>query len=444
MALSPSDLEGDPMDNKKGKHLTEDDRYQIDHGLKKGLSFKAISKNIGKDPSTISKEVRAHTVYEKRGSYGKRFNNCANRNDCTIKRLCTVCSHHKAKCALCGYCWQHCEFYEPVDCEKLKRPPYVCNGCPTDRRCTLERRYYKARYAQKEYELIRSESRSGFCITEDELAALNKVVSPLIRNGQSIHNISLNHSDEVHYSEKTLYNFMDAGLLDAKNLDLPRKVRFRVKRKKSSEFKVDKKCRIGRTYEDFKKFCEEHPDLPVVEIDTVEGKKGSAVLLTIYFKQQNLQLAYYRDANDSRSVTRIFHDLYDALGTELFKKLFPIVVADNGSEFSDPTAIEFDANGEQVSHVFYCDPQASFQKGGCENNHEMIRRIIPKGVDIAKYDQDKILLMMSHVNSYRRPILGDKSPYELFEFTYGKFVLEVFGLSRIDDDDIVLRPSLLS
>ena len=426
-----------------GKHLIEDNRYDIEHGLKKGLSFKAISKIVGKDPSTISKEVRNHIVFEKKAVYGRSFNDCRLRRDCAKKFSCPDCTGRSKRCSFCGKCTAFCDLYEKESCLKLEKPPYVCNGCPEDRKCTLERHYYRARYAQKEYKANLSESRSGFCITEDELKSLNNVLSPLIKNGQSIHNISLNHSDEIHYSEKTLYNFMDAGLLDAKNLDLPRKVRFRVKKKKSSEFKVDKKCRIGRTYEDFEKYCEEHPGLPVVEIDSVEGKKGSAVLLTIYFRQQNLQLAYYRDANDSKSVTQIFRDLYDALGTELFKKLFPIILADNGSEFSNPTAIEFDEDSKQVSRVFYCDPQASYQKGACENNHELIRRVIPKGVDIAKYSQEKILLMMSHINSYRRPILGDKSPYDLFEFTYGKIVLEVFGLSRIDDDDIVLKPSLL-
>ena len=429
--------------NNKGKHLTEDDRYEIDHGLKKGLSFKAISKIINKDPSTISKEVRAHVVYEKKSSYGRGFNDCKFRSGCGQKIHCSTCSNRRRKCAACGKCIRYCNLYESETCSLVEKPPYVCNGCPNDRKCTLERRYYKARYAQKEYRDTLSESRSGFCITEEELASLNNTLSPLVKNGQSLHHISLNHADEIHYSEKTLYNFMDAGILDAKNLDLPRKVRFRVKRKKASEFKVDKKCRLGRTYEDYLKYCEDNPELPVVEIDSVEGLKGSAVLLTIYFKQQNLQLAYYRDANDSKSVTRIFHELYDALGTELFKKLFPIVLADNGSEFSDPTAIEFDENGEQVSHVFYCNPQASYQKGSCENNHEMIRRVIPKGVDIAKYSQEKVLLMMSHINSYGRPILGDKCPYDLFEFTYGTSVLDVFQLKRIEQDDIVLKPSLI-
>lgn len=429
--------------NNKGKHLTEDDRYEIDHGLKKGFSFKAISKIINKDPSTISKEVRAHIVYEKKFSYGRGFNDCKFRRDCGQKVHCSTCSSRRRKCSACGKCINLCDLYEKEVCVKLEKPPYVCNGCPNDRKCTLERHYYKARYAQKEYRDTLSESRSGFCITEDELASLNSTLSPLVKNGQSLHHISLNHADEIHYSEKTLYNFMDAGMLDAKNLDLPRKVRFRVKRKKAAEFKVDKKCRIGRTYEDFLKYCEENPELHVVEIDSVEGVKGSAVLLTIYFRQQNLQLAYYRDANDSKSVTHIFHELYDALGTDLFKKLFPIVLADNGSEFSDPTAIEFDENGDQVSHVFYCDPQASYQKGGCENNHEMIRRVIPKGVDIAKYSQEKVLLMMSHINSYGRPILGDKCPYDLFAFTYGASVLDVFQLKRIEQDDIILKPILL-
>lgn len=430
--------------SKKNKHLTEDDRYEIFHGLKEGLSFKAIARIIGKDPSTVSKEVRSRIVYEKRTVYGRNFNDCANRKGCEITALCAECTSNKKNCSFCGLCTNVCEHYEKQVCLKLERPPYVCNGCPEDRKCTLERHYYKAKVAHNEYKAILSEARSGFCITEDELKTLNNILSPLIKNGQSIHHVSLNHADEIHYSEKTLYNFMDAGLLDAKNLDLPRKVRFGVRKKKSTEFKVDKKCRIGRTYEDFEKYCEEHPDLPVVEIDSVEGVKGSAVLLTIYFRQQNLQLAYYREANDSKSVTQIFRKLRDELGTEMYKKLFPIVLGDNGSEFSDPKAIEYDEKGNRLCRVFYCDPQASFQKGGCENNHEMIRRIIPKGVDIAKYDQEKISLMMSHINSYGRAILGDKSPYDLFEFTYGRIVLEVFELRRIDPDDIILKPTLLS
>ena len=44
----------------KGKHLTLDDRTTIQSGLKDGLSFKQIAAELEKDPSTISKEIRAH------------------------------------------------------------------------------------------------------------------------------------------------------------------------------------------------------------------------------------------------------------------------------------------------------------------------------------------------------------------------------------------------
>ena len=91
-------------------------------------------------------------------------------------------------------------------------------------------------------------------------------------------------------------------------------------------------------------------------------------------------------------------------------RLFPVCLADNGSEFSDPKKIEFDANGNQRTHVFYCDASAPYQKGSCEVRHEMIRRIIPKHTDISLYSQEQILLMMCHINSYGRGTLGNKSP----------------------------------
>src|SRR5699024_4396801 len=143
--------------------------------------------------------------------------------------------------------------------------------------------------------------------------------------------------------------------------------------------------------------------------DSLEGIRGGPVLLTIHFVQQELQLAFLRTANDSRSVIDIFDRLYFILGSDTFSRLFPVLLADNGSEFSNPGAIEYDPHGDQRTHLFYCDPNAPYQKGHCENNHEMIRRCIPKGTDLSRFTQDQISLMMSHINSYARPNLGDKS-----------------------------------
>ena len=208
--------------------------------------------------------------------------------------------------------------------------------------------------------------------------------------------------------------------------------------------KVDKSCRIGRTLEEFQKYHEENPSIPITELDSVEGKKGGAVLLTIHFVLPKLQLAFLRESNDSKSVTDIFNYLYELLGEERFKRIFSLCLADNGTEFSNPTAIECDSDGVIRSHVFYCDPSSPGQKGACENNHEFIRRVIPKGIDIGKYTQADINLMMDHINSYGRPELGDKPPYDMFEFYYGKEILDILGVHKIPANDIILKPELLN
>lgn len=428
----------------KQKHMDLKERYIIEHSLDDGLSFKAIGKELGKDCTTISKEVRGHKVFEKKGAYGKAFNDCVNRRHCYAVRICPDCNRpQNARCCYCGKCSPVCENYRKEECCRLKKPPYVCNGCSDRNNCTLEKRFYRALYAQKEYEELRTQSRSGYNISESELARLDAVVSPLLFKGQSIHHIASNHMDEVMCSEKTLYNYVNDGLLSARNIDLPRKVRLHPRKGKKNEVKVDKACRTGRTFSDFQRFRAEHPELPVIELDTVEGIKGGACLLTIHFTVPRLQLAFKREANDSQSVIDIFEKLYLELRPDVFMNVFPILLADNGSEFSNPKAIEFDRQGNRRTYLFYCDASAPYQKGACENNHELIRRIIPKGRDISIFSEDQIRLMMSHINSYGRGELGNKSPFEMFSFLYGREILDKLGLKEISRDEITLTPALL-
>ena len=428
----------------KNKHLTLDLRYKIQHGLDQGLSFKAIASEIDKDCTTVSKEVRNHRMFEKKGAYGKSFNDCRHRSSCGQYHVCPECpKSSRASCPACGSCIRYCPLYEKHSCEKLLKPPYVCNACPSRLKCTLEKALYHALDAQKEYELVRSESRSGFNLSESELDELNCLVSPLLLNGQSIHHICSSNHGLINCCEKTLYNYADAGLLTAKNIDLPRKVRFRVRKKKSVALKVDKTCRIGRTYEDFQAFMKEHPLLPVTELDTVEGVKGGACLLTIHSVLPKLQLAFKRASNNAASVTDVINWIYDRIGRDAFCRIFPVLLCDNGTEFTNPKALEFDHYGNRRCHVFYCHPYSSHEKGACENNHEFIRKIIPKGTDISPISIGHVELMMSHINSYGRPDLGDKSPYEVFSFLYGETILPGLRICRIERNDIILRPSLL-
>jgi IS30 family transposase len=430
----------------KYSHLNNEDRSQIETGLINSKSFKEIGEAVGKDCTTISKEIRSHMVFRKTGAYGRPFNDCAKRKTCRLSGACDKCPENKLRtrfCCTCGRCTDHCVLYEKEKCPKLTKPPYVCNGCQDKRFCTLEKCIYDASSAQAEYSSVLAESRQGIAVSDEEKKRLDDIISPLILKGQSLHHICLNHMDELMVSERTLYTYMDAGLFTAMNIDMPRKVRLRPRRKRPDTIKVDPKCREGRTLDDYKKYMSEHPDTPVVQLDSVEGIKGGAVLLTVTFPSAGLQLAFRRDHNDAQSVIDIFDRMYLELGPDTFIKLFPVFLADNGSEFSDPKRIEFDANGNCRSRMFYCNASAPYQKGSCEAHHEMIRRVIHKGVDITPYTQAQITLMMNNINSYRRNTLANKSPYEVFGFLYGEDVLKKSGLSLIPPDEIILSPELL-
>lgn len=242
-------------------------------------------------------------------------------------------------------------------------------------------------------------------------------------------------------SQSTIYRLVAYNLFEARNIDLPRKVRY-APRKKKKAFKVDKSCRIGRTFEDYTAYRADHPEIPVTQIDSVEGKKGGKVLLTIHFVKTECMLAFLRDANDSRSVIDVFDRLYLELGPDVFCTVMPLLLGDNGSEFSNPLALEFDTQGNQRTHVFFCDPSAPEQKGSCERNHEFIRMFLPKGTPLEDYTQEDIARMMDHINSYGRPCLGEKSPYEMLVFMYGERLLSLLGCHLIAPDKVTLSPEI--
>jgi IS30 family transposase len=175
----------------------------------------------------------------------------------------------------------------------------------------------------------------------------------------------------------------------------------------------------------------------------VEGKKGGKVLLTLHFVVPQLMLGFLRDANTSQSVIDVFNELYQALQPEAFKRLFQVILGDNGTEFSNPNAIENDLDGNPRASVFYCDPSAPYQKGAIENNHSILRRIIPKGKSLDGFTQQDITKCMNHVNSYTRMNLGDKTPYQVFSTLYGEDLLKKMNIELIQPDEVTLHPSLL-
>ena len=426
----------------KNKHLTDEERLLIESWLKSGASLNSIAEELGKSRSTVSREIRARTVESDKSAVGRVPNRCLMRKDCLIRQLCYDKPDCIRRCSSCNLCNSLCDEFIEEHCYRLYDPPYCCNGCADERNCTLRKRYYLHRKAHDAYREMLVESRTGANITEDELIALDNFVSPLLRQGQSPHHIVANNPDQFNVSEKSIYRYVSGNLLTAKNIDLPRVVRIKPRKSKPVQHKIDAKCRIGRTYPEFLRFVDEK-DPFVVEMDSVIGRIGGRTLLTLMFKSCDFMIALIRDRNNSQSVIDCFDWMFKEFGAKPFMAMFPVVLGDNGSEFSNPKALEFDSQGNRRTNVFYCDPQASFQKPKVELNHEFIRRILPKGSSFDHLVQEDINLMMSHINSYSREKLNDRAPFDIFAAIHGGGVIEKLGYRRIPANEIVLKPSLL-
>ena len=417
----------------KNKHLSFNDRLEIEKGLNENLSFKKIGINIEKDCTTISKEIKNHVIFKNTGAVGRPFFDCIYRYDCPYKIKGTRCNQ------------KLCEYYKKEVCEKLNKPPYVCNGCSKRNSCTLSKKLYDAGSAYKEYKDTLTETRIGITYSEKEIDNLNNILVPLIKEQkQSIHHAVINNKNKIMCSEKEIYNLIELNILKVRNIDLPRKVRYRNRPKNRTYYKIDKLCLENRRYKDFLNYKEKNEDINVVEMDSVEGIKGGKVLLTLHFVNCSFMLAFLREHNDAQSVIDIFNNIENIHNIDVFKSLFPVILTDNGSEFSNPLEIEYSyKTGEQRTNIFYCEPGRPNQKGSCEVNHEIIRRILPKGTSFDNLTQEDINKIMSHINSYKRKKLNNCSPIQLFNLLYGNEIAKKFGIVEINPNNINLSKNLI-
>ena len=260
--------------------------------------------------------------------------------------------------------------------------------------------------------------------------------------GQSPYMILQNHP-EISCSEKTLYNYIDSGSLSAKNIDLPKKVKYKVRASHYPKLQ-DASIYEGRTYKEFQAFLKENPDTRVAEMDTVMGCEGSKkVLLTFHFEHCGFMMAYLLDSKEARHVKNKFDYIERTVGTIVFASSFSLILTDRGGEFRDPSALEHWQDNLIRTSIYYCDPMCSRQKPHCEKNHEYIRKICPKGTSFDSYSQNDINKMMSHINSTPRKSLGGLSPMVLAKLTLPRELLDCFGLYEIPADRITLTPALL-
>ena len=424
------------------KHLTIEDRIYIQNELDKGTSFKDIARFLCKDPTTISKEVKARRSSDwfHKGTFLNAKNFCTKRFRCKKTNACNKILLCGVKCASCPTCNQTCPDFQKERCSKLDRAPYVCNGCSKKiNHCTIAHKYtYNARFADRKYRECLKDSRSGIAMTRQKLHKKDKIITPLIDQGQSPCQIVANHP-ELNLSVRSVYNYLDMGLLTARNVDLKRKVKFKPRKVHKSQIS-DRRVFNGRTYADFQQLHLES----FVEMDTVHSAVGSSkTLLTFFFTREKLFLAFLMNRNTEGSVRLVLDRLEKRFGTFDFLTLFEYILTDRGAEFGDPDSLETGVTGIQRTNIYYCDPMRSGQKGGIEQAHTMLRMILPKRTTFEFLTQWDVNLITSHINSTPRESLNGRTPYDVALEAFGEDVLKAFQLRRIDPDKVVLTPKLI-
>lgn len=419
--------------NNKNLHLTVQERIIIEKGIENGSTKAAIALTIGKDKSTVGKEIKKHRELVHKSSYKI---NCANMKNCSHNHVCDNCADFK-----------------PFTCNRRDRSPGACNGCSKYTHCRYDKYRYKADFSHKKYREDLVDSRTGINMSYEECKAMADIIVPLIKAGHSLYHIVTNHP-ELNISEKTLYNyiengiFREFGLLD---IDLRIKTKRKITKKASNKYKKreDKKYLNGRTYDDFINYTAENKNLSVVEMDTVYNNGSTGPFMqTFKFLDYSFMFIVYQEEKTAKSMVEGVDLLEKILGKDLFSEEVAIIKTDRGSEFCDAEGFEKEENESRRTRIFYCDPMASGQKGSLENNHKEIRYICPKENDLKDLElnsQEKANLIVSHINSQSKEHLKGKSPLEVMEFMnpalYQKF--KDFGIERINKDNIVLKPYLL-
>ena len=420
--------------NNKNLHLTVQERIIIEKGIENGFTkAAAIALTIGKDKSTVGKEIKKHRELVHKSSYKI---NCANMKNCSHNHVC-----------------DNCVDFKPFTCNRRDRSPGACNGCSKYTYCRYDKYRYKADFSHKKYREDLVDSRTGINMSYEECKAMADIIVPLIKAGHSPYHIVTNHP-ELNISEKTLYNyiendiFREFGLLD---INLRIKTKRKIAKKASNKYKKreDKKYLNGRTYDDFINYTAENKNLSVVEMDTVYNNGSTGPFMqTFKFLDYSFMFIVYQEEKTAKSMVEGVDLLEKILGEDLFSEEVAIIKTDRGSEFCDAEGFEKEENESRRTRIFYCDPMASGQKGSLENNHKEIRYICPKENDLKDLglnSQEKANLIVSHINSQSKEHLKGKSPLEVMEFMnpalYQKF--KDFGIERINKDNIVLKPYLL-
>lgn len=392
-------------ETKSYKHLTYEDRCDIAQFLTSGLPFKEIAARVKKHPTTISYEIKLHRS-EHRSGFSKITDDI---------------------------------------CPKLLKPPYVCNGCKlkSNAGCRYVRMIYSPKVAHSEYKELLHDAREGIPLNKSMFYEQDRIITQGLKNGQHINHI-ISSNPDCGLTRSTVYRHFAKGYYSAANIDLPRKVKFKPRKSHAPQY-VPKGIKAGRTYDDFLDFSKKMKLASYVQADTVIGREGGKVIMTIYFTAFDFMTGLLLDNKTASQAAHKFCELKNRIREAGYsiKDIMPVILTDNGGEFSNVFAFENDRNATKELSMFYCDPMAPWQKAGIEKNHTLFRDIVPKGCSFDDFSQDTVDLIFSHINNVKRMQFHGKSAYELFTFAYGTELAAILGISKIEPKEVCQSHLLL-
>ena len=337
------DITNYTTEHKKGQHLLSEERHEIEVRLKDGWSIYRIAKHLERPYNTIKNEIKRGTVSLYQGKV-ERYKADEGKK---------VYLEHRQNC----------------------RKQYRCLAT--------------IRFLQYVVERFQS----------DDHWSLDASCGEAMRNG------IFPRSEMV--CTKTLYNYVDLGLLPIKNIDLPEKLRRSTKAKKARE---NRKI-LGRSIEDRPEIVELRTEFGHWEIDTVIGKKdeNEPCVLTLVERMTRMCIWVKARNHTAEAINEALQRVMSYFG-EQRDQVFKTITGDNGSEFAGLSLLE---NG--TLKVYFTHPYSSCEKGTNECHNRMLRRFIPKGKSISDYTADEICFFADCINGLPRKILGYATPEDLFE-----------------------------
>ena len=272
---------------------------------------------------------------------------------------------------------------------------------------------YKAKHGQTVYEQNRSACGRRYAALEK--SAFLRYVDNQVKNcGWSLDACYGNalltgiFSKNQVVCTKTLYNYVDLGLMNTRNHNLPEKLRRNTKSRRTRE----RKKNLGRSIDERSREVDSREEFGHWEADLVLGQKSGndKALLTLVERKSRQYWMIPIENRETDSVMKAFKEIQD-MYSEHFSDVFKTITTDNGSEFSKLAELE----SKTGTLVYFTHPYTSCEKGSNERHNGIIRRFIPKGKRISDYGLDEISNIELWCNSLPRKILGYRTPDEIFE-----------------------------